>query len=228
MKMFRFPTILLSFLLCFVLQASAAPVTVDTNGFLNLPSIQVGASNYAVGFQLLSGISPVTFELSNNIVVTSETPNAQYDNGTIAITEVEYGSDKYSIELQLVPNTSPLQFELTGITVFCQGCVPVNQGGTTVSGLSFNFKENTPGYGDTIGTITFHADGTFTDDASNAQGHFLAGGTWVQTGNQLSIHFTSYQYDGESKVLYDGSTMTGQIDNNQGTLTDGNTSMNLL
>jgi hypothetical protein len=63
------------------------------------------------------------------------------------------------------------------------------------------------------GLMGFRDDGTFDQDGDNPEtGHYLSGGTWTIAGGALSIHFTWYEYDGEDRVDYDGSTMTGPWD----------------
>jgi len=211
----------------FSFQINAATVTLDSSGLLNIPSVQVGTTNYTVDLQLIAGSSPSTFELGSNILITLQTPDAQYQNNNLSIPEVAYGSDKYSAELILVEGSSPLRFQLSSATMLCSNCVSNTQEITSVSGLTYNFSESTPGFGTTTGTIQFKSDGTFVDDATNDGGHFIATGSWAQSGDEVTIHFTYYQYDGQAGVTYNGDTLVGQIQNNLATLTNGNTIMNL-
>jgi hypothetical protein len=220
-------TVLLILLFTSCGQIHASTITLDSSLHLTIPSVQVGSMNYAVELQLVEGSSPVAFELLHeSIVETNENHLAIYQNEILTIPEVVFEQDKYSAELQLVTGSFPLLFNLIDSALVCSNCF--FDTATNVAGLSFNFNEVTPGFGSTIGIITFNHDGTFVDDATNDSGHFIATGTWNQNNSQLSIHFTSYQYDGENRVEYDGDTLVGQIQNNQGLLTNGHTEMNLM
>jgi|GEM_PF-818705 len=211
--------------LAFNFNCFAATVTFETSGLLKIPSVQVGSIFYNVELNLLNNVSPITFELGSNISQTHDSPDANYQNNVLSIPDVAYGQDRYSAELALVPDSSPLRFQLSSASLNCSDCVD-NNSANSVSGLTFNFNESTPGYGETNGTIKFNQDGTFYDDAINNNGHFISTGTWSQTGSELSIHFTFYQYDGQEGVNYDGITLSGLLQNNLGSLTDGNTTMN--
>ena len=221
----KLSTFLLLAIIGLSLQTNATTVSIDTAGLLSIPSVQVGSINYSVELQLIAG-EPISFELGSNISETQQTPDAQYQNNILSIPDVAYGSDRYIVELLLIEGSTPTRFQLSNANLNCSNCVS-SQESSSVSGLTFNFNESTPGFGETLGSIHFKSDGTFFDDATNNNGHFVSTGSWTQNGNQLSIHFTFYQYDGEEGVTYDGSTLTGQVENNQGSLSDGYTTMNL-
>jgi len=229
MNILRLISLFLLFYSCFLFAETPA---YDSSGLLSLPSVQVGTTEsgykyYNVGLQRVEG-GGWLFELSAAIE-TTEVTSATYAGGELVVSNLAYATDLYSTKFLLVENSSPLRFTLSSASKLCSNCLYSTQGAIVVSGLTFSLSETSSGSSaTTTGTITFNANGTFQESATNSSGHFVAGGTWSQTNDEVTIHFTSYQYDnGDGQEEYNGATMTGTVYPNKAVLSDSTTSMTL-
>jgi len=129
---------------------------------------------------------------------------------------------------------------LTGVLAACGG-----SGGSTASGyfpgngndflvgklIVFSKVNSTMPSETTDGTITLHADGTFTETGTNSQGTFTARGRWWRWldlagpipayTNAVRMKYDSVQYMGDPVPTPLDITMEGTLDSSaMGTVTD--------